>query len=77
MKKKRENGNGETFIKLRSRSGSLRLIAYCLLIIIIFTLDYFGIPEDKSVTTGQEPCGVMGDEVVTMNECYDIMLNEL
>ena len=52
-------------------------IAYGLLIAIICTLDYFGIPEDKPMTTGKEPCGVMGDEVITMNECYDIMLNGL
>jgi hypothetical protein len=47
------------------------------LIVIIFTLDYFGIPEDKSITTGQEPCGIMGEEIIRMSECHDIMLNEL
>ena len=52
-------------------------IAYFLLIVIIFTLDYFDIPEDKAITTGKEACAVMGDEVITMNECYDMMLNGL
>ena len=47
--------------------------AYCLLIIIIFTLDYFGIPEDKTINTGQD----IGDEVISTNECHDIMLNGL
>jgi hypothetical protein len=54
-----------------------RAIAYCLLIALICTLDYFGIPEDKAITTGQESCAVMGDEIITMNECYDMMLNGL
>ena len=63
--------------KWQWRNAVKLLIAYCLLIIIIFTLDYFGIPEDKPITTGKEPCGVMGDQVITMNECYDMMLNGL
>ena len=61
--------------KWRSRNFYKLLIAYFLLIIIIFTLDYFGIPEDKAIITGKEPCAVMGDEVITMNECYEIMLD--
>ena len=30
------------------------------------------VPEDKPITKGQEPCAIMGDEVITMNECHDI-----
>ena len=39
--------------KWQWRNAIKLLIAYCLLIIIILTLDYFGIPEDKPLTTGK------------------------
>jgi hypothetical protein len=52
--------NEEEKKKWRSRNAIKLLIAYCLLIALICTLDYFGIPEDKSITTGQETCGVIG-----------------
>ena len=50
-------------------------IAYTLLIMAILVIDYW-LPE-KNVVKEDKPCAIVNGEIMTMSECYDIMLNGL
>lgn len=49
------------------------LLGYCLIMATLLVVDHYFLTDNPTST---EPC-IIGNEITTMSECYDIMINGL